>query len=276
VKTILSSLILVFSVNSISLAQSDEKEKPAPRFDLKVSAGATLTFVPDFDNWTVLVPDGIVVPYIYRVENSKAAPITSESEVSAKPRLGWNVDAQVTYQLPNDFALSLSVGAKKLRYDLETTFWNTAYPFFTTPRNLDDINPSFGETALTYLLLEPGISRSYLRNKLTVEVGPSFNFLLKEKINNVLLTYEKGSEPNPGSPDQIYFDNMAQASSLMVGCHVAVSYRVIEFLEVKAATQFLNSSVYNEGEYVKSADNVSPAFVQLGASFLPFHLKDFR
>jgi hypothetical protein len=273
VKTILFTTIIVFSINSISFAQSDEKERPTPRFDLKVSAGFTLTFLPDFDNWTVVAPEGIIVPYVYRLENSKAAPIISESEVSSKPRMGWYADAQVVYRLPNDFGLLLSVGVKKLRYDLETTFWDTDFPFYAFPRDLDDINSKFGETALTYFSVAPSISRSYMRNKLTVEIGPSFNFLLKEKFNNVLLTYKNG-DANPGLPDQIYFDNMAQAKSLMVGCHVGVSYRVISFLEIKVITQFLNSSIYDDGAYVKSVDHVSPTFVQLGATLLPFHLTE--
>ncbi len=67
---------------------------------------------------------------------------------------------------------------------------------------------------------------------------------------------------------------MAQAKSMMVGCHVAVSYRVVQYLEIKAITQFLNSSVYDEGKYVESTDDVSPTFIQLGATFLPFHLTE--
>ncbi len=194
VKTILFTTTIVFCANSISFAQTDEKEKPTPRFDLKISAGSTLTFVSGFDNWTVVARMELLYPMYTRSKILKPHQLFLNQSVF-QPRLGWYVDAQVAYRLPNDFGLMLAVGAKENSLRHGDYILQYRLSFLSISRNLDDINPAFGETALTYFSVAPSISRSYMRNRITVEIGPTFNFLLKEKINNVLLTYDNAVKP---------------------------------------------------------------------------------
>ncbi len=72
------------------------------------------------------------------------------------------------------------------------------------PVNLDNLESEFGETTLQYFTISPfNLSKRFLHEKLTIQVGPAFNLLLKEEFNNLLFLYDDFDEPIPDKPDQL-------------------------------------------------------------------------
>lgn len=237
------------------------------RFDVRINAGSAFTFVPAFNNQVLVNKDGAVIPGLFTPANSKSPLITTSAETRTESAAGWYAEGELYYKLPNNFGLSLGVGIKKLRFDHSTTIFNGT----SAAVDLDNIDKASGKTNLLYLSATPfNISKRLLKNKLEIQAGPVFNWLLTNEVNNVLIVYYTPEAQENQLPDQMSFNTVGNMRKMIWGFNAAVSYHIVGPLSAKASAQYHVSSLYKDEAWGLKVDKVSSFVIQAGAMLAPF------
>lgn len=240
-----------------------KENKPDHRFAVKFSGGTTFTVIPDF-NHTVIACGKMLVPGLISPANSATPPTIANCSARTTSLVGWFVEAEVGYQLPRNYSLTFSVGVKKLRYDYETEF-----PAQPDPINLDDFNSRLGRTTLLYLNVTPfNIAKSFLQNRLSVQAGPTLNWLLKDKIYNTLVLYDSPEAAENGLPDRVFFDTAGNLNKLLIGLNLGIEHKITGPLSIKVSGQYYFTPLFKEeGLYRSSVENINPFVLQAGVTF---------
>jgi hypothetical protein len=239
------------------------ENKPDHRVEIKFSGGTAFTFVPDFHN-TVIASDGMSVPHLVSPANSIYPPTIAKCSSKTRSQAGWFVEAEMGYRLSRNYSLSFSVGVKKLRYDYETEF-----PGQPNPVNLDDFNKGFGRTTLLYLNITPfNIAKSFLQNRLSVQAGPTLNWLLKDEMNNTLALYDSPEAAENGMPDMVFFDTVGKLNKLLIGLNLGIEHKITGPLSIKVSGQYYFTSLFKEeGLYRANVEKIRPFVLQAGVAF---------
>lgn len=263
-------LLILAAALTMSISFAQQKTDSPNRFDLRLNAGTTFTFVPNFSNYMLVAVDGMAVPGFIHPNNSRGYLTTTQASSKSKSQVGWHIEAEGYCALPRNFSLSLAVGIKKMRFDYTS---DATYGVPTGQRvsvNLDDINGSFGKTDLLYLSITPiNISKQLLHNKLAIQVGPLINCLLEEKSNNTVLVYNSQESVAMKRPDQVYFDTIGKTRKLLWGANFGISYKVVEPVSIKVSAQYYANSMYDDN-YSMDVEKINPFVLQAGVSLAPF------
>jgi hypothetical protein len=264
-------ILAVYCIVNTSFAQ--QKTDPSNRFDLRLNAGTTFTFVPDFNNW-MLVARGMLVPGFITPDNAislNSVKASSKSESS----VGWHVEAEGYYSLPRNFSLSLGLGIQKMRFDYTSDFVYFKAMNQPVSMNMDDISRRFGKTDLLYLSITPiNISKRLLHNRLAIQVGPVINCLLEEKNNSTVVVYNSQEALATSRPDEAYFDSIGNTRKVIYGANLGISYKVVEPVFVKISAQYYVNSMYEDatdfGFFKLDVEKINPFLLQAGVSVAPF------
>jgi hypothetical protein len=233
--SLIITLLLIF--NNFSLS--------AQKFDLRVQAGANLTFMPDFDNTIVILNDGIAVSGIISVANSAGPIILSESVSQTTPGFGFGAGLESRYNLGKDWKLSLSLGFNLMNYDFDTYITADDTPNIW----LSEYTPEYGNTSLYYLNVKPlNVSKDLLNNKLTIQAGLTLNFNIYSKYNNTIIIYteEAAAAGKTDGIERVYFDSYGNASLILAGLHGRMECKIIERLSGFISCEYFFNSVYQK------------------------------
>jgi hypothetical protein len=239
------------------------------RFDVQVNVGATFTFIPEFRNY-VFAANGMVVPGYIHPSNARSLSV-SEGSSSSKSRMGWSAGAEVYYRLPQNYAISVGAGVKKMRFDYNTTGVGQSTESGTYTVNMDDINARFGKTDLLYLQVTPiNVSKQFLGNKLTLQAGPVLDFLLKDETVNTVVVYYTSEAYAQNRPDEAFFDTIGDMRKFIWGANLSASWKVAAPVSIKVSAQYYFNSLYKDKAYDLDVEKVSPFVLQAGVSLSPF------
>ena len=239
-----------------------------PRIDFRVNAGSTFTLVPDFHN-VMIYTRGMVIPGYINPSNAwsmSAGPTTS----TARSLLGWHIEAEAFYRLPHNFSLSVGAGLKKMRFDTNSsaTYYDNGQP---KKGNLDDLDHDFGKTNLLYLSVTPlNICKGLFKNRLVLQAGPTFNFLLSHDVKNVLVIYHSPDPQTNRNQDEAYFDTLGNMRNLIWGWNLGASYKIIAPLSVKVSAQYYVNSMYEDKSGMFDVEKIQALTIQAGVSAAPF------
>ncbi|HEY5748630.1 MAG TPA: hypothetical protein VIU12_21315 [Chryseolinea sp.] len=238
------------------------------RFDLRINAGSTFTLVKDFNN-TMIYGKNMMIPGFIDPSNAQSVSI-SAARSTARSLLGWHVEAELFYRLPQNFSLSVGAGLKKVRFDT-----NSRFTYFDNGQsktyNLDAFDRGFGETSLLYLSVTPvNISKGLFENRLLLQAGPTFNFLLSHDVENVLVIYHSADSQANRTPDEAYFDTIGNMRNLIWGCNLSASYKIIAPLSVKVSAQYYVNSMYEDKSGGFDVEKIRALTIQAGVSVAPF------
>lgn len=260
--------LLFLSCLAMCFAFAQGETNQLPRIDLRVNAGSTFTRVPDFNN-TIIYGKNMMIPGFISPSNAQSTS-TSSARSTARALLGWHVEAELFYRLPHDFSLSVGVGLKKMRFDTNSryTYYDNGQP---KTGNLDDLDRDFGKTNLLYLSVTPlNISKGLFENRLILQAGPTFNFLLSHDVKNVLVIYHSAASQASRTPDEAYFDTLGNMRNLTWGCNLGASYKIIAPLSVKVSAQYYINSMYEDKSGGFDVEKIRALTVQAGVSVAPF------
>ncbi len=199
------------------------------RFDVRINVGSAFTFVPTF-NGQVLQINGTVVPGLFNPGNGMSGPITYTGETQTESATGWHAEGELYYKLPHNFGLSMGVGVKKLRFNHSTT----------AGIDLNNLDKKFGQTNLLYLSVTPlNISKGLLKNRLEIQAGPVFSWLLSSEVFNALIVYYTPEAQQRQKPDRMYFNTAGNMRKMIWGLNAGASYHIAGPLSVKASARVL-------------------------------------
>jgi len=254
------SVTLVVWLSTLTSLLAQDAVVSSPRFEVRIHAGSALTFVPTFYS-QVLMLNGSVVPGLYTPDNGMSAPITFSGDTHTQSAAGWSAEGELHYKLPHNFGLSLSVGAKKLRFDHSTPADETL-----------DLPKKLGKTNLLYLSIKPfNISKSLLKNRLEIQAGPVLNWLLSSDVSNKLVVFYTAEAQTRRKPDQMYFSTPGNIRKRIWGLNAGISYHITGPLYVKASAQYYINSLYRDESWLGlKVGKVKPFVAEAGVMLTPF------
>jgi hypothetical protein len=257
-KTILISFIIYLSGFTLF----------AQKFELKIDAGANLAFIPEFENRILITKGGLVIPnWVVRV-NSNEVPIIGTAVSETSPGFGLFADLEIGMNLSDKFNLSLLAGVNQMTYTYDTYVDFDEAP----PGYLSELDANYGKTNLLYIDLKPvNLSVNLFKNKMSLQSGPSFNFLLHSEQNNIIIHYTEYLSLD-GVPykvmDKLHFDSTDSLNKVMYGWYLRSGFRIIKQLELFVSGQFYFNSLYkNYDTYYQYVSACKPIQLQAGLSY---------
>ena len=256
VKKILLAVIIQFIAVGLS----------AQKFEMRINAGANLSFVPDYADLVLIANDGLIVPGLISPTNSPTPIIFDETIAETKPRFGFVADLEIRMKLCDHCSLSLATGIARINYKYD----NYINVDGTPNVRLSELNNDFGSTKLLYLNLRPlNFGVELFNNKLTLLGGATFNFFLKGTSNSTVILY---AEPvNGGEEDEVekvYFSTTGKANSVLFGAHLRAEFTIIKALNLFLSGQYYFNSIYNgEKSNFPELKAAKPATIEMGMSY---------
>jgi len=269
-KQIPAIILFVFSaIGSLAQTNTTSPEKSS-KLHFALNLGSTFTFVPDSKHTIISLPEGVVIPNYVHPANGKTV-VVNESNASSKAKMGWSAALEFSYELNHNYAWHFSAGVKKLNFDYTVTFVDPTGTYYPDPVNLDDLNSEFGNTNLTYLTIDPAISKSFFNKRLRVKLGPTLNWLMDDKTNNILKGYFTPQEPGYDMPDEVFFDTTGKPQDLLWGANATLSYQVMPAIDVNLSGQFMFNSIYESRSLFETGDveSVKPFVLAVGVTLRP-------
>jgi hypothetical protein len=106
-----------------------------------------------------------------------------------------------------------------------------------------------------------------MNNKFWLQGGPSFNFLVKSDYENAVIQYsidQSGDE----NIEKVYFDTSGELSKILYGINLRASYKIINRVDLFAASQYYFNSVFDVKDSVyRTGEECRPLLIQTGLSF---------
>ena len=240
----------------------------AQKFELKIDAGANLTFIPEFENRILITKGGLVIPNLVRRGNSYENPIIGTVVSETSPGFGFFADLEIGMNLSDRFNLSLLAGVNQMNYTYDTYVDFDEAP----PGYLSELDANYGKTNLFFIDLKPlNLSVSFFKNKMSLQSGPSFNFLVQSEQNNIIIHYTEYLSLD-GVPykvmDKLHFDSTDSLNKVMYGWYLRGGFKIIEQLELFVSGQFYFNSLYkNNDTYDQYISACKPIQLQAGLSY---------
>ena len=220
----------------------------AQEIDVRVYGGTNLTFIPDFYSSFIIANDGLVVPGLIDFANSRG-PITFSTSLSeTNARFGLFFDIELGIKITEKLRLSFSSGLSQMKYTYNSVVHTEGAP----DADLGKLFQNFGNTDLLYVNLKPvGISTNFLNNKVNLQFGFLFNFLVKSELNSTVIQYsnENGGSHTFENIDKVYFDTADKMNKVLYGINLQVFIKIIRDMDLFISGQYFFNSVYYNYKY---------------------------
>jgi hypothetical protein len=260
-KSMFIAMLLIFVIPLIS----------AQKFDLRIQAGANVTFMPDFENTLAILNDGLAVPGVISVANSRVPIMVIEPTSLTQPGFGFGAGVDSRYSMQKGWKLYFSLGFNMMKYDYDTYIDEEGTPNLW----LSEYTPQYGNTSFYYINLKPvNISKDFLEGRLSLTAGATFNFNVYSKYFNILVIYsdEAIAAGRIDGIERLYFESTGSASLLLAGVHGKMDCRIIGDLYGFASYEYFFNSVYQKktsfGDLWK---DTNPSQLHLGLSYAFWH-----
>lgn len=256
----MKKIILALFVQFIAIGLSAQK------FEMRVNAGANLTFVPDYADLVLIANDGLVVPGLIHPGNSITPIIFAETTAETTARLGFVADLEIRMKVCDNCSLSLAAGIARMNYKYD----NYVDAEGTPNVRLSELDDDFGITNLLYFNVRPlNFGIDLFDNKLTLQGGATFNFFLKGKSNSTVILYAEPATGGANSEiEKVYFSTSGIANRVLYGVHLRFEFSIIKALDLFLSGQYYFNSIYNSEESnfpeLKAA---KPITIQMGMSY---------
>lgn len=243
----------------------------AQKFELKINPGVNFTFVPEFTNQVLITHGGLVVPNLIVPGNSVDPPIIGTAQSESKAKLGFFADLEIAVKLGKNFKLSLACGVNQMKFDYDTYVDFDDAP----PAYLSELDPKYGDTKLLFIDFKPlNLSLGLFKNKLSLQGGFAFNFLIDSQQNNVIARYITIYGLNGETRDLIdkfYLDSTVELNKILYGFQLRAAVKIIKSLDVFVAGQFYFNSIYEDIDsdyrYYVTISDTKPIQLQFGLSY---------
>jgi|GEM_PF-2277556 len=252
--------IIIINLSCINLS--------GQKFDIRVQAGANLTWVPDFENIVLIANDGIIIQGLIAPMNSYSTLLVSSSTSKTSPGFGLDADVEIRYNLGRSWKISVACGLDIMKYDFDTFIEVPGTPNIW----LSEYTTGYGNTSIYFLNIRPlNISKAILHNKLAIQAGISLDILLKSDNYNVLIVYAADPE-NSGKADgieRIYFNSFGAVNNFIFGLQGRVEYNVFNNFNAFVCYQHFFSSVYDKkSSSSQTVKDAKASQVQVGLSYV--------
>jgi len=227
--------------------------------EIKVQAGANVSFVPDFRN-RIYIVDGFVVPGVISLQNAQNPPVAMESTSSTKPGAGFTVEAEIGKKLDKFWKLSLSAGLNQVKFDYDT---HIAQSFIRNDFNLSEMDDRYGDTRFLYITSRPlNVTRTF--DRFSIQAGVLLDFLVSKKYSNVVVIYA----PNSGQVAGAFFEEKGEPAPVLAGVHINARYAIAPKWQLMLAAQRFFTSLYkSENTYKPLHEKNKTTQLQLGISY---------
>jgi len=238
----------------------------AQKFEMRVNAGANLTFVPDYSDLVLIANDGLIVPGLIHPGNSLTPLLHDETIAETSARFGFVADIEIRMKVCDNCSLSLATGVVRMNYKYD----NYVVAEGTPNVRLSELDSDFGITKLLYLNLRPlNFGIDFFDRKLTLQGGATFNFFLKGKSNSTVILY---AEPVTGSAEseieKVYFSTTSKANSVLHGAHLKIKFSIIKDVDIFLSGQYYFNSIYNsEKSNFPELKAANPTTIEMGISY---------
>ncbi len=248
----------------------------AQKFELSMHAGTNLTFVPDFTNRISITNGGLLIPNLIALNNSVGAPFTGLSNSEATAKIGFLSELELGFKPGENTKLSLGLGINQMKYQYDNYVdFDDAAPVY-----LSALDQDYGKTNLLFLALKPlNFTLGMHKNKIKMQLGPTFDFLINSKQNNIVLHYTKvvGQDGiTYDIIDKIHFDSTTELNKTLYGIYLRSGINIAKDLDIIVTGQYYFNTIYNNEMNNKTFDffisESKPFQLQfgLGYTFLKF------
>ena len=243
----------------------------AQKYELKVNPGINFTFVPNFINRVLITHGGLIIPDLIVPGNSVDPPIIGMAQSVSTARLGFFVDLELGVKLGQRLKLSLICGLNQMKFDYDTYVDFDDAP----PAYLSELDPKYGNTKLLFIDLKPlNLSLGLFKNKLSLQGGLSFNFLIHSQQNNIIVRYTTIYGINGETRDiidKLHFDSTVELNKILYGFQLRAAVKIIKPLDVFVTGQFYFNSIYEDIDsdyrYYVYISDTKPIQLQFGLSY---------
>ncbi len=239
----------------------------AQKFEIRIDAGANLTFLPDYENWIYVANDGLIVPGLISINNSLTPVLIGNSTAETSARLGFVADLEIRMKVCDKCNLSLAAGISKLNYKFDSYVDIEGTPNV----RLSEIVSDFGNSGLLYINVRPlNFGIDLFNERLTLQAGATFNFFLKGKTNNYVILYSQETVVGGTSQkvEKLYIASTGVVNSILYGIHLRAEYNIVQALEVFISGQYYFNSIYDyEESNSPELKAVKPTVVSAGISY---------
>lgn len=259
--TLIITLLIIFNIFSLS----------AQKFDLRFQASANVTFMPDFENDFAILNDGLAVPGVISVANSRGPIMITEPTSQTKPGFGLDAGVDSRYSLQKGWKLYFALGFTMMRYDYDTYIDEEGTPNLW----LSDYTPEYGNSSFYYINLKPvNVTKDFMEGKLSLTAGATLDFNVYSKHYDILVIYsdEAIAEGRPDGIERLYFESTRGSSLILAGVHGKIDCRIIGDLYGFASYEYFFNSVYankdSDGDIRKYS---KPSQLHVGLSYVFWH-----
>mgnify|MGYP001069228406 FL=1 len=107
--------------------------------------------------------------------------------------------------------------------------------------------------------------------RLEIQCGPTFNFLLNSKYNNVLVLYasEQVEEATVEKVDKVYFESIGEMKKILYGIHFRTAFNIIRRFDIFISGQHYFNSIYSENDFgYLAVTSTKPFQIQAGVRYV--------
>ena len=239
----------------------------AQNWELKVNAGGNTSFLDHIQSF-IAVRTQPKDPFNGPIGIDLGSPGTGISivnaglsDMEAKNKIGYYVDGELVRHISENWALSVSLGLKKISYD-----YNMILTEGSTNFDIRTVEKDYGKSRFLYVSSRfMNLSKSF--SNVSMSIGPVLSYLIhNKKFNNQFISENDNNTisiltlPNP------------QPAKFLYGGNFTIGYKVSRPMAIKAGVQYFFNSVYKKGENQEGFENpkdvlVNPLQLTLGLSY---------
>ena len=259
-KPIILAVFLVFGLSSLY----------CQKFDLGAYAGANVTFMPDFANMFAILNDGLAVPGVISVANSRGPIMITEPTSQTQPGFGFGAGVDSRYSLQRGWKLYFALGFTMMRYDYDTYIDEEGTPNLW----LSEYTPEYGNSSFYYINVKPvNVTKDFMEGRLSLTAGATLNFNVYSKHFDILVIYseEAIAEGRVDGIERLYFESTRGSSLILAGVNGKIDCRIIGDLYGFASYEYFFNSVYAKNEPNDIRKYTKPSQLHAGLSYIFWH-----
>lgn len=256
--SLIITLLLIFNIFPLS----------AQKFDLAAYAGANVTFMPDFANMFAILNDGLAVPGVISVANSRGPIMITEPTSQTRPGFGFGAGVDSRYSMQKGWKLYFSLGFMMMKYDYDTYIDEEGTPNLW----LSEYTPEYGNSSFYYINVKPvNVTKDFMKGRLSLTAGATLNINVYSKHYDILIIYsdEAIAEGRPDGIERLYFESTRGSSLILAGVHGKIDCRIFGDLYGFASYEYFFNSVYakkdSDGDIRKYS---KPSLLHVGLSYV--------
>lgn len=227
-------LTLLLTINSLS----------AQDLNLRLNVAPSYSIIQDYSN-TIFVGIDFVVPNLvipsnstyYRLFNNKTKPSS---------KLNFDFELELGLELNENLRLSVICGLDNVKYHYNTIVIIEGEPTV----NLKDLDTNYGDYQISYFNFKPlNVSAKFFNDKLEILGGPSFNYLICKKHNDIVLFYETSYNLDENQAEQklkkAYFETNGTLNNFLSGINFRLDYKINNKLDLYISSQYYFNSIFD-------------------------------